>query len=467
MIIESKTYDLITSLSEKEASSFREFLRSPFFNTNETLLLWFDYIRKADFSIDDQTKYKRIHNQSYNEKKLRYILSEINILIEKYFVVQTSISEYSFSKKSIIESLNKRKSQKHALAHQRELLNYIESTKQNDSDFLKTKFEIEELLFKYASEYDNRSVDSRLQNLSESLDTFYFAKKLKYSCEMINQQNVLQVKHTPLFINEIKFQIENSRLIETPAIAAYYRILNTLLEPENEDHYDKLKNTLQQNANAFSKQELKDMFTFAQNYCIRKLNSGETKYLSELFINYKYLIEHGIIISENTLSQFDFKNIITIALRLNEFDWVRQFIKDYIKLLPKGDAKNAEIYNTARLHYALKETRKAMQLMQTVEFTDIYYHLDAKVLLIKIYYDLNEVEALLPVLTNMNNYLRRNKKVSEYQRSTYLNFVLFVKKMFNYKMFEKGNITFIKQEIENTKAVADINWIKTKLTELN
>ena len=144
MIIESKTYDLITSLSEKEASSFREFLRSPFFNTNETLLLWFDYIRKADFSIDDQTKYKRIHNQSYNEKKLRYILSEINILIEKYFVVQTSISEYSFSKKSIIESLNKRKSQKHALAHQRELLNYIESTKQNDSDFLKTKFEIEE-----------------------------------------------------------------------------------------------------------------------------------------------------------------------------------------------------------------------------------------------------------------------------------------------------------------------------------
>ncbi|HEY1040183.1 MAG TPA: hypothetical protein VGF30_12295, partial [Bacteroidia bacterium] len=195
-------------------------------------------------------------------------------------------------------------------------------------------------------------------------------------------------------------------------------------------------------------------------------NLGKTVYLEELFDNYEFLLKEKIIFSQQQLSQFDFKNMVTIALRLNKYDWTKQFISRYLSYLPEADRKNAEVYNLSRLFYSTGDPRRARKLMQDVEFTDIYYHLDAKVLLVKIYYDTNAFESLMPLLNSFGNYLKRNKKVSATQRLTYQNFLKLVLRMFNYKMFEKGNAEQINQSLEEAKQIADINWLKQKMNEL-
>ena len=467
---DSKTLFYLNSLNNSEKKELGDFISSPFFNKNAQLACLFnELIKVLSLSPEKMKKekiFEKVTGKKYEEQKFRYLLSGLNLLIEEFFSVKKWNEHHDLKKQLLIENLHEKKLNKYLQQHQQLLLYDTEQNQLQDSDFLGVKLQSEEISFKFASENDNRSVDSRLQKLSDSIDTYYLAKKLKYACEMINRRNVLQVNYNIHFIDEIKTFIKDSDFLNVPAVSLYYHILNSLLEPANEQHYNKLKKGLIQHKQVFSKNELRDMFTFAQNYCIRQLNTGKINYLEELFHNYEFLLNEKIIIADNNLSQFDFKNIVVIALRLHKYDWVKTFISEFLKYLPAAERKNAEVYNLSRLYYSSGEIKKALKLMQDVEFTDIYYHLDAKVLLIKIYYDTNAFESLMPLFTSFSNYLKRNKKVSDYQQLSYQNFLKMAVRMFNYKMFDKGNLETIQREIEESKSIADINWLKEKLTEL-
>jgi hypothetical protein len=468
LIRESKTYFYLLSCSPTEKGELQEFVASPFFNRNEKLLA---LLRELLLLVDGQetdaeSLYLKINGGVYSEQQLRYQLSDLNQLIEDFFSLKRWKKETQLKKQFLVRELQQKKLSKFAKQHVQVLLDAEEENQLQDSDSLGIKLLSEETSFRFASENDNRAVDSRLQKLSDSIDVFYFAKKLKYACEMINRSNVLKVDYNIHFISEIKEFLGSSDFLKVPAISIYYHILNSLVDPLNEDHYKKLKQELTGNKKAFSMNELRDMFTFAQNYCIRQLNLGNAVYLEESFSNYDFLLNEKIILVNNNLSQFDFKNITTIALRLKKYEWVKNFISRYISYLPYGERKNAEVYNLSRLYYSVGEMKKALKLMRDVEFTDIYYHLDAKVLLVKIYYDTGSFESIMPLFSSFNNYLRRNKKVSSYQQQAYQNFLKLAMKMFNYKLFDKGNFENIKASLETAETIADINWLKQKVNEL-
>lgn len=465
MIADSKTSYYVNALGPSERKELLDYISSPFFNRNKAVIKLYRELLK-DTEPDDRKVYEKVSGKKYDEQKLRYLLSDLNLLIEDYFSLKKWDRDVFLKRQLLIEGLQDKKLHKYIPQHQQALLDGAERIELQDSNYLGTRLSSEETSFRFASQHDNRSIDSRLQKLSDSIDTYYFAKKLKYTCEMINRSNVLQVNYTIPFMEEIKSFLGTSHFLQVPAVAIYFHILNSLTEPQNEDHYRQMKQQLVSSKRMFSVNELRDMFTFAQNYCIRQLNSGKAGYLEELFSNYEFLLREKIILANDSLSQFDFKNIATIALRLHKYDWTKHFISHYLVYLPAAERKNAEVYNLARLYYSTGELKKAKKLMQDVEFTDIYYHLDAKVLLVKIYYDTNAFESLMPLISSFGNYLKRNKKVSTYQRLTYQNFSRLVMRMFNYKMFDKGNMEQIRKMMEETQNIADINWLKLKLSEL-
>jgi hypothetical protein len=463
LISGSKTYIYIKTLDAREKKELDDFISSPYFNKDQQIIKLYKQLLLDN--TDPKDLYRKATAKKYNEKELRYLLSDLNQLIETYLSHAKFNLRSSLKKQLLIEHLHDKKLSKYIEHHQQALIKESNSQTLQDSDHLAKKLAAEEMSFRFSTG-NNRGLDSRLQDLSDSIDKYYFSKKLKYACEMINRSNVLHVKYDISFIDQIKSFLKDSRFLEVPAVSVYYHILSGLSEPGNEKHYRDLRSKLLQFRNVFSDHELRDMFTFAQNYCIRQLNLGKGEYLEELFHNYSYLLKERIILTNNILSQFDFKNIVTIALRLKEFDWVKNFIKQYLQFVPQADRLNAEIYNLSRYHYAVGDNRKALKIMQDVEFTDVYYQLDAKVLLLKIYYDTNTFDSFLALIKSFTNYLKRNGKVSAYQRDTYLNFVKIISKMFNYKMFDKGDIDKVKKEFTALTNVADVNWLRGKIAEL-
>ena len=208
------------------------------------------------------------------------------------------------------------------------------------------------------------------------------------------------------------------------------------------------------------------MYVYAKNYCIRKINHGDVEYIRELFDLYKVMLKDRIIFKENYLSQFDYKNIVYLGLRISEFDWVKNFISKYNEHLDPAIRQNAYTFNMAYYHFFQNNYDEVLTLLRSVEFTDFYYHLDSKSLLLKTYFELEETEALFSLIEAFKVYIKRNNLIPAYQKTGYINMIKLSSKLYKWKLNPKNNIQDIVDEFNNTKPVVDVLWMRKKLETL-
>lgn len=294
------------------------------------------------------------------------------------------------------------------------------------------------------------------------LDQFYLARKLQLLCEMVNSKNVMAADYDYFLQNEIMDALRKDAFKDVPLISIYFRILLTLTEPENEEHFTALRSLLLHETAGIHRGELFDMYQYLMNYCIRKINTGNTGYVQTLFEIYQTVLERKIIYREGKLSQWDFKNIVVIGIRAGQFDFVHRFIEEGKEDLPEAERENAYVYNLAYYYFGTGNFRKAISLLQQVEFTDLYYQLDTRAILLKCYYELDDEETLRYHLAAFRIFLSRNKLVSEYQRTIYRNLVRFTGKLVQCGHLEKKRAELL-VKVNEVKQVADINWLRKKI----
>lgn len=461
----------LSTLSKVELNAFGRYVASPFFNANDTCVRFLNILERyypefENKAVHREKIFKKLFpKQKYNEQQLRYAMTDLTRLLEDFMAYQEYSIDESTKKHHLVHALSKRKLKKYAGQHQRQAVDALMKSQIWDHEFYHHLQIAAEDTYHLSATTDVRSLDSDLQNLSDNLDKAYLAKKLKFASEAINRMNILGLKYDLDFLPFILDYLKKHPNTDVPPVAVYHQVLLTLMEAENEGHYQNLKAILKKNVNRFTIDEMKDTWGLAQNYCIRKINTGHSGYLRELFENYQFLLEKEIIIENGFLAQFDFKNIVTIALRLKELDWAEVFIEKYSRLLESTYRLNAISYNRARIYYGREQYKEALRQLLAVEFTDVYYHLDSKVLLLKIYYELDDYEPLLSLIDTVRVYLRRNKQISDYQKLIYSNFNRFLKKLTRKKLGSKKPIKEIEKEMDSVKQIADLNWLKEKLEE--
>ncbi|MBK7856349.1 MAG: hypothetical protein IPJ79_16970 [Bacteroidetes bacterium] len=103
-------------------------------------------------------------------------------------------------------------------------------------------------------------------------------------------------------------------------------------------------------------------------------------------------------------------------------------------------------------------------MLHKVSFTDIYYQLDSRSVLLKTYYETSDLDALQYHITAFRNFLKRNHSVSEYQLSIYSNLVKYTQ-----RLLAAGNskTKLLKlKKVALNKSVADVQWLEQKIEEL-
>lgn len=101
--------------------------------------------------------------------------------------------------------------------------------------------------------------------------------------------------------------------------------------------------------------------------------------------------------------------------------------------------------------------------MQKVQLSDLFYGLDARSLMLKCYFELDEKEAFLNSYFSFRIFVMRRKNVSEQHRRNYLNFLRIAKKLMNLRARDKKAIQNLQNEIKSAKALADKSWLEEKL----
>ncbi len=468
---QSKMLEMLKHLRAKEVNRFSDYLASPFFNKDEDLLIFYNHIKKyaPDFesnSINKEKLLKKgISGLKLTEKKLGYMMSDIVEHVEGFIKYNTYFGNELEGYCNLLRVYNKWENDKLFDQTLKETKNHLDKDPFRNAPYFYKEYLLQSELNLFFDRQKKRAYDVSLQKATDYLDLFYIATKLKYSCELINRQKLVATDYKLRLLKEISDHLSEISYDEYPSITIYYQILMTFVENENDEHFEKLKTLLEEHADKFPLDEAKDMYAYAQNYAIRKINCGNKIYLREYFNLSKQALEKKLLMVDGYLSPWTYKNIVIAALRAGEFEWTEQFIKNYKNKLNEKFRSNAYNYNLGYLLFFRGQYGEALRLINQVEFTDIFYSLDSRTMLIKIYYQLDELVPMQSAIEAFKVYLRRNKTLSENVKILYSNFLKFIDKLYRLTKRDKQKLSELAVKIEETKQIADLSWLKQKVEE--
>lgn len=206
--------------------------------------------------------------------------------------------------------------------------------------------------------------------------------------------------------DEIIRFIENEKSFKKNIlIKIFFQIYKSFIDKDSD--IIELYTLINKNKSKISKEELKSILAYAQNFCLRQINKGKIELQTTLLEIYKISIESEVITENKQISESNYNNIIFLGLRLKDYEWTLSFLKNHISYVSIEKRDNTYNFNMARFYFFQKKYDKALISLREVELNDIFYGLYVRSLLLKIYYETSEREAFYNLLISFRIFIKR------------------------------------------------------------
>jgi len=459
----SRLFNLIKTLDNKEIKEIKQFLASPFFNRRVEVQQLFNYLSEYltfhQYAPSKEKAFLKIKGKaiSYDDQQMRLWMSFLLKAIEKYLVHKAFFEEDIKTKTKLAEIYRQRNLPKHLEKSLRELATLQQKHPFRNAAYYNDDFQIQMEQYRFTST-NKRMSELNLQQMSDSLDIAYLSQKLRQSCLAISHQAVYKTEYHFGLLAEIIRYIEQEDLLKIPVVAVYYYVFQTLAKPEEGEYFRTFKDILVEHGPMFPLEELGDLYILAINFCIRRYNKGDRRFLQEEFEIYQEGLKQQLFLKNNKLSRFTYRNVVTVGLVLEEFEWVEHFITAYKNLLDAAYQESMYSFSRACLEYSRKNYDAALQLLQKSPYKDLLLNLAAKTVMLKIFYELDELDLLDAHLEAMRTFIRR-KKIMGYHQENYLKLISFTKKLMDCNPYDKGELSKLQKEIDATKSIAEKDWL--------
>lgn len=465
--MKSDLYLVFQKLPLEKRRALRKFVESPYHNLRDDVKSLFRHLDKFADQDLDQLRKPAVHaalfpGEDYDDQRLRYAMSFLLKTIEQFLVQERANTDVVRSQLELsaayrqmgLEKLTARALRRAQQLHGRKAL--------HDASFYEKSYLLEDAELQF-SQTQKRTAARNLQQVNHSLDLSYLAKKLRQSCTALVHGTVANVEYDSGLLDLVLGYLKEADwLDEHPAISLYFYFYQAATS-DDEDYFEKLKNGMQSASEILPEAELRSLLFLAINFCIQKFNRGEERYLGEVFELYQNGLAQRILLIDGRLSRFAFKNIAGIAIRLGRFGWTEDFIKGFGEKIDLKHRRNYADFIRAKLFYARKNFGEAQRLLHNVEYEDVFLNLDAKVLLLKIYFELEETEVLDSFISTFQRFLNRKKELG-YHRENYTNTLLFARRLLSLNPFDKMEKESLRSEIESAKAVGEREWLLERLS---
>ncbi len=453
----SRLIEVLRSFSERELRQFSKYLASPYLNTQADVARLYEHIAPAlrqnkDGALDKKQAYQALFpKQTYKDTEIRLLMSALLKQAERFLVMEKYRSDQASAEIYLAQACRERKLTK-SFHHTLKTVRTRQQKKPSLDAY--TQYHTSRL---YAEEYlfslqENRQVERDLQVWHDTFNHFFIAETLRQICVLLTHERVAEKKYDFVLLADILKQIKaDEKLLDIPAIWLYYHIYHTLIGTQNEVHFNQLKGGIIRYGIGFPQAELREIYTHAINHCIRQNNKKkDAVFLRELFDLYQVGLEQEAFFENGFLSRWTYKNMVSAGLLLEEFEWVEGFIYEYESRLERRYRKDGVHYNLAFLYYCKKQYPKAILQLQQVKFDDVFFNMDARNLLLKIYLELEEYEALDAHLNSFEIFIRR-KNITNPHRTNYLNIIKLSRKIIQLNPHDKAAKAALRKEIEAEK----------------
>ena len=459
---QSKFIDIFKKLTKAERNQFRKWTQSPFANARDDVAKLVEFVlskrsitavtvnRKQAFAF--VFPYKK-----FDEQLLRYTMSYATDCLEAF------LSYYNWKEDTLQPSIvltqtyNQRNLNSLAVKQLTATQNSLQQSVFKDSQHYAQTFSLEVVRYNLMSK-NKRYEDFNLQKISDSIHQYAIVEILRYACVAQSFKQVSGKTTEFLLLDAIVQLIENGHYKDEAAIQIYYLLYRLTTQP-NDNDFDKLYDAVFKYESCFKENELKDIFLLTINYCIKQLNTGKQLYAQRAFTLYLHALDKKYLLENGELSRFTFKNIAYIGIkRLQDFNRSSQFIDKYNIYVNESFRENAIQFTKATLYYAQKQYSKAMRILQTVEFTDVLWNIDAKILIIKMLFELKEYDSILPQIKSLKMYVYRQNDIG-YFKTIHQKTIVYVGLLHKNIFASKTLKSKFKIAIESEKDLVEKEWL--------
>jgi len=470
----SRLAQLLGALSPAAQKRLQKFVRSPYFNTDEKLVHLLDVLLAEPDQIADRAALHALvlPDLPYDYHRISNLLSNLTRLV-KQFYGQEQLREDPFplALASLIAARERGLDEWFVAAH-RELLRRYQSGEArlySEADWQR-HFQLAEERDLWLLGRGERRYDPSFSQKIEALEHGYVLAMLKRACQWVNRQQILpQEAHSPALERFLTWYAQQKdAFADQPLFDLFGQVLQTLQQPKDEDAYRRLKQGLREHGPQLPPDERQTLYQYARNYCIRRSNQGQAVFLRELFEIYQEMLREGMLFYEGQISHGDVKNLVSLGLRLAEYQWTEKFLAEIAPHIPSEQRNNALVYNQAHLHYARGDYGEALKLLAHVEFEDVFYHLGARTLLLKMYHEQGEWLSLVDVMRAFEQWLRRNRELPATQRNGHLNLIKLLRRLLHLRETARTpeEVELLLTAIRHTQPLSQAAWLTAQCEAL-
>ena len=466
-----KLYELFLCLSKWDKNHFEEFVKSPYFNKREDMILLFDFLNHASPKILNSNNYRLAYksvypHKKYDQKDAYLLFSYLYKLLEKFMALQAFEKDKAllkFYSAKYYRSLKMDKPFQRKLEESREIL---EKSNLKNSDYLRRQYDLEYEYYDYLLS-SKRTRENNLEKVGIAFDVYYISEKLRLYCFQLSHQTVYEKKYTVGMSKEvIRYVEDHPEFLNYPLIAIYFNYYQALFYKKSKAHFIEFRQKIETYKSHFTHREIRDIYLAAINVCIQRINKEGDEgqiYLEEIFELYKNGFEQNILFENDQLSSHTFTNTLSVTIKLKALDWLERFIHDYKSKLNPQIREAVVNYAMGVLRYEQKNYKVSMQLLAQVDIDDSLIMLNTKNIQIRIYYELEEFESLSFLLESTRLYVERNKKIG-YHGPLYLEIIKFTKKLISLKPYDTKKRKALIKKAEKIELQSFRNWVLKQLT---
>jgi hypothetical protein len=482
-MIKSTAIDLLKSFSKRELKELTLFLKSPFHNTDQSVVRLFSYIKKyyPVFEHKDLTKeeiFEEVYRgKKYNEQTLKSVFFNLAGCIKEYLVLHRIYGDPVKKNLLLADELLERENLK-LLGKVTGIAEGIEISKGIHKEGFYSLHYADYLKWQAASfTYDHTALIRNFVNKSNHF-LIYMIMELMYD---VNAMDTFKFNHNTDF-----GALPVSKFLGNFDLKSFLNDLNrggykysyilemslsiTMFLAGNYDEklYIKASSIFKKNIQAFEQNEIYGISTMLINMCRKFEKTDEEKYTREKFEIYKLQLKKNAYRSypNAPLTVDKFRNIVNAALYLKELKWTERFISDFKEMLPENIRDDVTALAIAYLYAEKGEYESALEITAKVKVEYFAYKPDLKLLQLRCFYELGYTEEAFSSADALRHFMK-SQSLSSSKQSTIQIFLNYYLRLLKLRIsHDKHTALILLKDVNNNHTLSSKNWFLRKIAEL-
>lgn len=477
----SNLTNLLEKLSKEEWESFGDFISSPYFVKGrdysglykilKNYFLGNKRTKSLDETIEKSKIAKSMSPQAFNNR-----LAEFNKLAERFLVQRNMESHFVAYYAMLFEELVNRDLYPNFKTNFNSARNKIKPV--DAEDFIPYSKILQAHGFYFRNNNDIVKAFSMFDEHVDCMNAYFLDRMLYFATEYYLSEafglkydaDIFLKTFSEINIHKLIEKIEASDSKYYESVLMRYYVYNALINPDKPYLIEKAEKFFEKIRDRMSLDLKIDYFQKMQANLVQHINKSEFSYLRKLFDLLIARLEDKDTINFS-LADYpaaEFRDFVVIGLKVKEYNWVEDFIKEYSKHLHPSFREEEKSIALIKLYAEKKDYIRALRIINNQKRTKNHVHsIDLYKYKIMIYYEMKYFDELELIVDNLRHFLQKEGLV-EIQKNATIDFAGIMNRLIKiYKNpLREGLVEFIQELNSSKKYISDKKWFLEKANEL-